>query len=69
MDVPVGTQHSGKQSTRKLYEHSMRRCARGGVNVTILGDASGDRDARYATLDWDSLRQIVHGKIPQPKAD
>jgi hypothetical protein len=39
--------------------------ARGSVNVALLGDASGGRDARYATLDWDSLKQIVHGKIPQ----
>ena len=38
--------------------------ARGSVNVAILGDAAGGRDARYATLDWDSLHQVVHGKIP-----
>jgi len=40
--------------------------ARGSVNVAILGDATGRRDARYATLDWDSLHQVVHGKIAQP---
>jgi hypothetical protein len=39
--------------------------ARGSVNVAILEDASGGRDARYATLNWDSLQQVVHGKIPQ----
>jgi hypothetical protein len=38
--------------------------ARGGVNVALLGDASGSRNARYATLDWDSLHQVVHGTIP-----
>ena len=43
--------------------------ARGSINVAILGDASGERDARYATLDWNSVHQIVHGKIPQPKGD
>jgi hypothetical protein len=43
--------------------------ARGGVNVAILGDASGGRNARYATLNWDSLRQVVHGEIPQPEGD
>lgn len=38
--------------------------ARGGVNVAVLGDAAGGREARYATVDRDSLQQIVHGKIP-----
>jgi hypothetical protein len=42
--------------------------ARGGVNVAILGDASGNRNARYATIDWNSLRQAVHGAIPQPES-
>src|SRR5262249_21980073 len=28
--------------------------ARGGINVAILGDASGARDARYATISRDS---------------
>jgi hypothetical protein len=41
--------------------------ARGSVTVAILGDASGGRDARYATLDWDSVNQVVHGNIPQPE--
>jgi hypothetical protein len=43
--------------------------ARGGVNVAILGDALGGRNARYATLDWDSLHQVVHGAIPRPSGD
>jgi hypothetical protein len=42
--------------------------ARGGVNVAILGDASSNRNARYATIDWDSMRQVVHGAIPQPES-
>ena len=40
---------------------------RGSMNVAILGDAWGDRDPRYATLNWDSAHQIIHGRIPQPK--
>jgi hypothetical protein len=42
--------------------------ARGGANVAILGDASSKRNARYATIDWNSLRQVVHGEIPQPES-
>ena len=43
--------------------------ARGGVNVALLGDAGGGRNARYATVDWNSSELTVNGTVPEPTPD
>jgi hypothetical protein len=40
--------------------------ARGGVNVALLGDAGGGRNARYARIDWNSTELTVNGTVPEP---
>lgn len=43
--------------------------ARGSVNVALLGDAGGGRNARYAAVDSNSTALTVLGTIPEPSDD
>jgi hypothetical protein len=55
------------QRKLKLHRVTSTWDTRGNVTVAVFGDASGGSQVRYATVAWDSLPIVVHGKIPQPK--